>query len=306
MAINYYNYYSEQNTRISDHFTVGEFAARSDYGGDYPSEIPIDSELPVLLERVYEHFGCDCAVISSGYRTPEVDREVGGSGYGYHTQGMAADVCFYKNGAQIHSRLIACFLQDIGVNGIGYRCGGAEYWTHIDTRQGSVWHGDEIDYSITVDDYYSYTGTSRAEVYGDGGTSDGGDQTGGGDVASVQAWLNDNYSAGLEVDGVFGALTKAALVRALQTELNLRGAELEVDGIFGPCTKSAVYNLSTGDSGNLVYILQGLLLCNGYGAGGFDGVFGGGTEAAVTTYQYQHALDADGIAGQQTFESLCS
>ena len=126
------------------------------------------------------------------------------------------------------------------------------------------------------------------------------------DVSTVQKWLNSNYNTGLDVDGIYGRLTKAAHVMALQIELNHRGAELEVDGIFGPCTKSAVYNLSTGDSGNLVYILQGLLLCNGYGAGGFDGIFGAGTEAAVLAYQYQNGLDADGIAGRQTFERLCN
>ena len=121
-------------------------------------------------------------------------------------------------------------------------------------------------------------------------------------VATVQKWLNTNFNSKLDVDGIYGSLTKAALVKALQKTLG----GLDVDGIFGYYTKGAVRNLSNGDSGKLVYILQGLLLCNGYGAGGFDGVFGSGTEAAVTAYQYQHALDADGIAGPQTFESLCS
>ena len=55
-------------------------------------------------------------------------------------------------------------------------------------------------------------------------------------VATVQTWLNDNYDAGLAVDGIYGRLTKAALVCALQTELNRQcDAGLVVDGIFGPC-----------------------------------------------------------------------
>ena len=126
-------------------------------------------------------------------------------------------------------------------------------------------------------------------------------------VAIVQKWLNENYNADLEVDGIYGALTKSALVAALQTELNKQcDAGLIVDGIFGQATKAAVFNVSIGCQGNITKILQGLLLCNGYGAGGFDGIFGSGTEAAVREFQYQRALEVDGIAGQQTFEALCT
>lgn len=301
--IEYYNYPADRELQLSQHFSVGEFVTASDYDYiAYPSQVPISTELINILENIYEHFNCECAVISSGYRTPECDRAVGGSGSGYHTLGMAADVAFYKDGQRIHSRLIACYAQDIGVKGIGYRCGGAEYWTHLDARTEGIWYGDETDYSSGYD-FYDYTGTTKAEVYTEGQNDSSGSQSGGSvDVKTVQGWLNSKYGAGLDVDGVYGVLTKAALVEALQTELG----GLDVDGIFGYYTKSAVRNLSNGDSGNLVYILQGLLLCNGYGAGGFDGIFGSGTEAAVTAYQYQHALDADGIAGPQTFESLCS
>lgn len=125
------------------------------------------------------------------------------------------------------------------------------------------------------------------------------------DVASVQAWLNENYSAGLDVDGIYGALTKSALVAALQTELNKQcDAGLIVDGIFGQATKAAVFNVSVGCQGNITKILQGLLLCNDYGAGGFDGIFGAGTEAAVREFQYRAGLEVDGIAGKATFEEL--
>jgi peptidoglycan hydrolase-like protein with peptidoglycan-binding domain len=304
--INYYDYPAEKNVQLSEHFSVDEFVPWSDYEGDFPPTVPVDFDLIDVLENIYDFFGCECAVISSGYRTPACDVAVGGSGSGYHTKGMAADVAFYKDGQQIHSRLIACYAQDIGVKGIGYRCGGAENWTHLDTRSEGVWYGDETDYSSGHNDFYGYTGTTKAEIYTDGqyieNHSSGSQSSGSVDVKTVQGWLNSKYGAGLDVDGIYGSLTKAALVAALQTELG----GLDVDGIFGYYTKGAVRNLSNGDSGNLVYILQGLLLCNGYGAGGFDGVFGSGTEAAVTAYQYQHALDADGIAGQQTFESLCS
>lgn len=124
-------------------------------------------------------------------------------------------------------------------------------------------------------------------------------------VATVQTWLNENYNAGLEIDGIYGSLTRAALVAALQTELNRQtGAGLGVDGIFGQATKAAVFNVSVGCQGNITKILQGLLLCNGYGAGGFDGIFGSGTEGAVREFQYRAGLYIDGIAGKATFEEL--
>ena len=126
-------------------------------------------------------------------------------------------------------------------------------------------------------------------------------------VATVQTWLNDNYNAGLAVDGIYGRLTKAALVKALQTELNRQcGAGLTVDGIFGPCTKAAVFNVGAGRQGNITRTLQGLLICTGFNPGGFTGFFGAGTEAAVREFQYRAGLTVDGVAGKETFAALCA
>ena len=126
-------------------------------------------------------------------------------------------------------------------------------------------------------------------------------------VYSIQRWLNEKYSLDIYIDGIYGSQTKAALVKALQKELNRQyGAGLAVDGIYGPMTNSAVRNLSKGDTGALVSILQGLLICNGYPTGGHDGIFGYMTEASVLTYQEKEGLEVDGIAGKQTFEALCN
>ena len=125
-------------------------------------------------------------------------------------------------------------------------------------------------------------------------------------IKAVQTWLNSTYKTGLKVDGVYGSLTKKALVKALQTELNKQyKAGLVVDGIYGVKTNNAVRNLSYGAKGNLTKILQGLLICNGYNTNGFDGVFGNGTATAVKSYQKKKGLTADGIAGQKTFASFC-
>ena len=126
-------------------------------------------------------------------------------------------------------------------------------------------------------------------------------------VAAVQAWLNDNYDAGLAVDGIYGRLTKAALVCALQTELNRQcDAGLVVDGIFGAQTKAAVFNVGLGRQGNITRTLQGLLICTGFNPSGFTGYFGAGTEAAVREFQYRAGLVVDGVAGKATFAALCT
>lgn len=125
-------------------------------------------------------------------------------------------------------------------------------------------------------------------------------------IKSVQTWLNTTYKTGLTVDGIYGAKTKAVLVKALQTEMNKQyGSKLAVDGIYGNATNSAVRNLSNGCKGNITKTLQGLLICNGYSTNGFDGIYGNGTTSAVKSYQTKHGLTADGIAGKNTFASLC-
>lgn len=126
-------------------------------------------------------------------------------------------------------------------------------------------------------------------------------------VAAVQTWLNDNYNAGLTVDGIYGRLTKAALVKALQTELNRQcDAGLVVDGIFGARTKAAIFNVGAGRQGNITRVLQGLLICNGFSPRGFTGYFGAGTEGAVREFQYRAGLTVDGVAGKATFAALCA
>lgn len=125
-------------------------------------------------------------------------------------------------------------------------------------------------------------------------------------VKQIQTWLNTTYRTGLTVDGAYGPKTKAALVKALQTELNQQtGARLVVDGIYGNLTNAAIVNIQLGSQGNITKTLQGLLICNGYSTNGFDGIFGNGTRNAVIAYQKDNGLSQDGIAGKQTFASLC-
>lgn len=122
-------------------------------------------------------------------------------------------------------------------------------------------------------------------------------------VAEVQKWLNADYSSGLVVDNIYGRKTKAALVKALQKEFGFTGRD--IDGIYGRKTNAAVKNLRKGSKGNLVKVLQGLLVCNGYKGAYVDGDFGSGTESSVMDFQKKKRLVVDGIAGQNTFAKLC-
>ena len=298
-----YTYPQDKNVKLSEHFVMGEFVTYSDYHGNYPSSVPIDDGLPVTLEKVYKHFGCNRAEISSGYRTSACDKSVGGSGSGPHTLGIAVDVCFYRGNEPIPSRIIACYLQDIGVKGIGVYCGGTQNWTHFDMRVNSVWYGDERDYSAGHNDYYSYTGTSKSEVYGSDpvNTVMATDPS----VRVVQQWLNHTYNLNIATDGVCGIETKKALVKGLQHVLNAKfKAGLEVDGIFGKATKAAVQPCKKGMYGGYPSILQAFLICRGYDTGGFDGDYGNRTESAVKTFQTVKGLRVDGVAGKATFAKL--
>lgn len=125
-------------------------------------------------------------------------------------------------------------------------------------------------------------------------------------VVEVQKWLNQNYASGLATDNSYGRKTRIALTKALQVELGFTGAD--VDGSCGKNTKGVIKknNLKKGSKGNLVKVLQGFLVCNGYSEAYIDGSFGGGTERAVKKYQEKNGLKPDGIVGSGTFDVMCN
>lgn len=135
----------------------------------------------------------------------------------------------------------------------------------------------------------------------------------GDDVRDLQNLLQDaGYSVGRAgADGIYGSDTFRA-VAAFQEDHGL-----EVDGIAGRMTLAAldeaVYGSDTssgssaprnilrkGMSGDDVRDLQEKLNSLGYDCGEADGVFGTRTFRAVVLFQEDHRLDTDGIAGRQT------
>ena len=62
--------------------------------------------------------------------------------------------------------------------------------------------------------------------------------------------------------------------------------------------------VEVGMSGSTVQSVQYMLQDTGYLSGEADGIFGGGTKAAVEQFQADHGLDVDGIVGSQTMAAL--
>lgn len=125
-------------------------------------------------------------------------------------------------------------------------------------------------------------------------------------ISEHQAQLNASYGLHIAEDGIWGAETRKATWIGIQIELNADGAGLAVDGDPGPktCAALAKATLRRGHQGNLVYLLQGLLLGLGYYSGALDGDFGALTEAAARNFQAEHGLLDDGVVGKLTWAKL--
>ncbi len=136
----------------------------------------------------------------------------------------------------------------------------------------------------------------------------------GSDVRQVQSRLIAlGYLAG-SADGDFGGATEAAVI-AFQKK-----AKEWDDGIAGPKTQEKLFasnapkasgvaasvgeSLKEGMNGDGVRALQKRLIELDYLSGTADGDFGSGTKAAVTAFQQQNGLKADGIAGTATLNKL--
>ena len=125
-----------------------------------------------------------------------------------------------------------------------------------------------------------------------------------GNVARIQAILNDKYGLNIAVDNIYGNETKKALVKGLQIELNKQyNRGLTIDGIFGANTYNACINVRRGAEGNITYLIQAMLVCHSFDIDA-DGIFGPATENAVRDFQSRNGLSVDGIIGKNTFNKL--
>src|SRR5690625_706929 len=123
-------------------------------------------------------------------------------------------------------------------------------------------------------------------------------------IADIQNALNKQYKLNISVDNIFGPETKKALVKAYQTELNKQfNRGLAVDGIFGQKTRNSSINVRYGARGKLTWIMQALLVVNGYNIS-VDGIYGDETKNALRSFQKDNRLVVDGVAGKATWSKL--
>ena len=151
MAVNTYK--NTDSTQLSAHFNVREFRCKCGSTHD----ILISSELIDKLEQLHAAFHCSKIIVTSGYRCPTHDKNVGGNGSGQHTKGTAADICCYaQDGSIISSKQVCCEAQDIGFTGIANIDSSYQY-THVDVRASGKWYGDEVKCNGDVtDDFHQY------------------------------------------------------------------------------------------------------------------------------------------------------
>ena len=152
-------YQYSDSTQITQHFNAKEFRCKC--GKEHA--FSISNELVDKLEKLYAALNCSKIIVTSGYRCPTHDKNVGGNGTGQHTLGNAADICCYgQDGQPISSKIVCQKAQDIGFTGIA-NITAAYIYTHVDVRPNGKWYGDEVHSNGSVtDDFYKYFSTSNS------------------------------------------------------------------------------------------------------------------------------------------------
>lgn len=145
----------DANEQLTPHFNCKEFRCKCGRKHDFQ----VSEELVQMLEKLYVKLDCMTMNISSGFRCVQHDKNVGGSGTGQHTKGLAADLmCVGSDGKIISSRVVCCAAQDLGFKGIA-NINAAYSYTHLDMRSGGTWYGDETkgyNFCILGHDFHKY------------------------------------------------------------------------------------------------------------------------------------------------------
>ena len=222
MTVKTYSLKKHGSTKLSEHFTVREFAC-----SDGSDEIRIDPNLVKCLEKIRAHFGKPVR-ITSGYRSHAYNAKVGGVKNSYHMKGMAADIVIDG----VKSKEVAQYAETIGCGGIGWY--EARNFTHIDTRSGCVRWKDSGSNVIRTfgaavapvpkpSSKCPYTEPAKTIQFGAKGNN----------VKWLQ-WHLNQLGEKLTIDGNFGVLVKAAVLRFQKKQ------KLTQDGIVGAKTRAAL------------------------------------------------------------------
>lgn len=130
MTIKVYSKAKDGNKKLSTNFRVKEFAC-----SDGSDPIFIDSELVDVLQKIRAHFG-KAVTITSAYRTPTHNKNVGGTTYSQHLYGKAADISIRG----VSPSKVSAYAEELlsGKGGVGIY----NTFTHIDVRTSkSRWIG---------------------------------------------------------------------------------------------------------------------------------------------------------------------
>ena len=145
------------NRNISAHFHSSEFKCQH-CGGIY-----IQEELVNKLEKLFKKLNASKCIISSGYRCPTYDKQIGGF-VGKHAQGLAADCCYYdKDGKVIPSKIVICAAWDMKLLGGIANIDGN--YVHLDNRPSGTYYGDErVSNNSCWTNPYNYFKVTKQDV----------------------------------------------------------------------------------------------------------------------------------------------
>ena len=137
-----------KQVRLSDHFTLGEMCKTSakTQNGNIPSHVHIENlkRLCGWLEQLRRRWnniygeGNDPIIINSGYRSPEVNKAIGGVEGSNHLTGCAVDIHVY--GLEQLIRYAAILLDISDLNNEDFdellleRSPKGTYWLHFAVR----------------------------------------------------------------------------------------------------------------------------------------------------------------------------
>lgn len=122
MSIKIYSLKKDGSKKLSQNFTVSEFACK-----DGSDKILIDTELVNVLQKIRSHFG-KAVTINSAYRNAAYNKKIGGVSNSQHTKGTAVDMCI----SSISPAEIARYTEYIMPNKGGIGLYGN--FVHIDVR----------------------------------------------------------------------------------------------------------------------------------------------------------------------------
>lgn len=136
-------YQKGKGVKLSENFKSTEFDC---HGNGCCSTTLIDDDLVKYVQKIRDHFGKPITV-TSGYRCPTHNKNIGGATGSRHSKGQAADIVV----SGVAPAEVAKYAESIGIKGIGlYETNKDGHFTHVDTRTTkSFWYGQNEVYRST-------------------------------------------------------------------------------------------------------------------------------------------------------------